>query len=233
MQVTELNKIFTELSPIDRIRALYRYFEEEEVLFTSSFGTNAVFMLHLIHQVNPEQAVHFIDTGYHFQETLDYKAYLTKRFDLKVVDLKADPQTHHSTYRQQLWSADPDKCCDINKIQLLDEIKGRYKVWVSGLMGYQTTFRSGLDIFERQDNMIKFHPLIGVTKNDVEEYIFLYRLPKHPLLEKGYDSVGCTHCTLKGKGRDGRWKGREKSECGLHPDRFSKKSQQNTIAAVS
>ncbi len=229
MQVTELNKIFANLATKDKISVLYEHFKKEEILFTSSFGTNAVFLLHLIHRIKPDQTVHFIDTGYHFQETLNYKAHLTKLFSLEVVNLKPEIKAHYSTYRQRLWSFDSDKCCSINKIQPLDKIKTKYKIWVSGLMGYQTTFRSDLEVFEHHPNIIKFHPLIDVASSDVDDYIFLHQLPKHPLLEKGYGSMGCTHCTLKGTGRDGRWKGTKKSECGLHPDYFSKKLQQNTV----
>jgi phosphoadenosine phosphosulfate reductase len=91
-------------------------------------------------------------------------------------------------------------------------------------MAYQTDFRKNLRVWEEQGDLMKFHPLI-----DIEEGEFLYqtglnKLPQHPLLDLGFGSVGCTHCTVKGEGRSGRWADKEKTECGLHPGFFEGKS---------
>ncbi|MCB0618260.1 MAG: phosphoadenylyl-sulfate reductase [Saprospiraceae bacterium] len=222
--VDHLNEVFTPLQYRERIHLLYAYFKEREVLVTSSFGANAAFLLFLLHQLRPTQRVHFIDTTYHFRETLEYKRELTERFNLTVVDVLPDLQQNALTAEEQWWSAHPRLCCTINKVAPLEPVKARHRVWLSGLMAYQTPFRAGLRVFEKQGEMLKFHPLI-----DLEEAEFLYQfsaneLPRHPLERLGYGSIGCTHCTEQGEGREGRWKGSGKTECGLHPGYFDRKT---------
>ena len=223
LNLNELNAIFAPLSYTDRIKTLYEYFAEEEVLFTSSFGTKSAFLLHLISQIHPSQPVHFIDTTYHFQETLEYKNRLIERYDLKVVDVLPSEAQNKMTTDEEWWKEHPRMCCTINKIAPLEPIVAQHQVWISGLMSYQTDFRSRLRVFEQQGDILKFHPLI-----DIEEGEFLYqkgvnKLPEHPLQTQGFGSVGCLHCTKKGAGRAGRWTGTGKTECGLHPNYYNKK----------
>ncbi|MEM1327198.1 MAG: phosphoadenylyl-sulfate reductase [Bacteroidota bacterium] len=223
LDVQELNAIFRPLSYEERIQKLYEFFPKDKVLLTSSFGTKSVFMLHLLDKLGIDQKVYFINTTYHFQETLDYKDQLAKRYDLNIEEVLPNPTENRITREQEWWKEYRTMCCSVNKVIPLEPIKARHHVWMSGLMAYQTKFRSNLDIFEQQDDILKFHPLI-----DIEEGEFLYqkgfhKLPAHPLEAKGYGSVGCEHCTSKGQGRSGRWKGSEKKECGLHPDFFKQK----------
>lgn len=220
-----LNDIFTPLSFERRISLLYKYFEEKDVLFTSSFGGNSVFLLHFISQIRPSQQVHFIDTTYHFRETLAYKELLTERFHLNVIDVVPEPEQNALTREEEWWKEHPRMCCSINKVVPLEPIKARHKVWISGLMNYQTEFRSHLRVFERQGDILKFHPLIDIDEGEVLYHFSLHNLPRHPLEELGYGSIGCTHCTEKGEGRSGRWKGQGRTECGLHPSYFIKKMQ--------
>lgn len=217
---SELNKIFNLLSVEDRLKTLYQFFEEDEVLITSSFGTNAVLMLHLISRIRPNQKIYFIDTTYHFPETLAYKEQIIKEFGLNVVSIGAYKEGSDFTTKNKTWENNPDLCCSINKVSPLDAVKAKHKLWVSGVIGYQTPFRKHLNVFEEQEGMIKFHPLIDWTQEEVEAYFDLYNLPEHPLKTKGYGSVGCTHCTAKGAGREGRWQGKGKTECGLHLEGF-------------
>ena len=98
----------------------------------------------------------------------------------------------------------------------LEKIKESYKVWVSGLMRWQSDNRSTLDVFEERNGMIKFYPLLDVTQDERENFIKDHHLPFHPLISKGYFSIGCKHCTVPGKGREGRWNNSPKTECGLH-----------------
>jgi phosphoadenosine phosphosulfate reductase len=98
----------------------------------------------------------------------------------------------------------------------LDKIKGGYDVWISGVLGFQNIHRKNLEIFDIKEGLLKFHPLIDMTKEDLNLYRQLFELPTHELIHKGYDSVGCKHCTKKGRGREGRWFDLEKTECGIH-----------------
>lgn len=214
--LAELNSVYRPLGFEARIRRLYEDFDPSRVLVTSSFAATSAYFLHIISGIRPEQVVHFINTGFHFEETLAYKDYLARLYNLKVEDINPDP--HHLAYAksEQLWEKDPDLCCSVNKVQPLEEVKENYHVWVSSLMGWQTEHRAGLEIFEERRGIIKFNPMIDVTREERDAYIREHELPFHPLVDEGYSSIGCTHCTVKGDGRSGRWQGKEKTECGLH-----------------
>ncbi len=214
MELTELNERYLALSPQQRIEELYKDFSE--MLYTSSFGTTAVYLIHLFNQVKPEQKIHFLDTTFHFPETLEYKKKLTELLNLKVVDLRGEEWRNQFTREDETWKKDPDLCCSVNKVEPVEKIKSQYQVWVSGLMRTQSEHRSKLRIFEKRNGIIKFYPIIDVTEDEAQDYIKQNDLPVHPLKEKGYSSIGCMHCTTKGKAREGRWIDKSKTECGLH-----------------
>ena len=214
MNLDELNKKYLVLSPEARIKELYKDFGK--VLFTSSFGTTAAFLLHLFHKVKPNETVYFLDTTYHFNETIEYKEKLTKLLGLKVIDIKPEEWKNNFTQNDKTWNTDPDLCCSINKVEPIDKIKVNFDVWVSGLMAAQSASRQNLKVFEQKEDIIKFYPLIDQSEKIAKEYIAENKLPEHPLLSQGYSSVGCFHCTVAGKGRSGRWVNKSKTECGLH-----------------
>ena len=223
LQVDLLNKDFQSLKYRQRLEKLYETFDSSEVLVTSSFGTKSVFLLWLISQIKPGQKVHFINTTYNFPQTLEYKKELANLLDLEIIEILPNTKDNLISKSEELWKTDTERCCAINKISPLEPMKAGHKVWISGLMAYQTDFRKNLRVWEQQDDLLKFHPLI-----DIEEGEFLYqtglnKLPQHPLMDLGYGSVGCTHCTVKGEGRSGRWADKEKTECGLHPGFFEEK----------
>lgn len=223
ISVELLNDVFTPLPYHERIRLLYKYFSSEDVLLTSSFGTSSAFLLYWVSEAEPEQKVHFIDTTYHFPETLAYKEKLTELFDLKVMEVLPEAAENALTREEQWWIDHPRMCCSINKIVPLEPVKAAHKVWISGLMSFQTEFRSHLRVFERQGDILKFHPLIDVDEGELLYHFSLHNLPHHPLEDKGYGSIGCVHCTNRGEGREGRFKGQSRNECGLHPGYFIKK----------
>ena len=212
----ELNKKYRSLNVHDRIEELYQDFDVSDIMLTSSFAATSAMLLKFFSDVNKDQLIYFIDTGYHFKETLIYKDYLTKLYDLNVLDVTAEEWKHTFTTEDKTWTKDPDLCCSINKVQPLESIKEKYTVWVSGLMRWQSDNRSSLDIFEERKGMIKFYPLLDVTQDERESFIKDHHLPFHPLISKGYFSIGCEHCTVPGKGREGRWNNSPKTECGLH-----------------
>ena len=212
----ELNKKYRSLNVHERIEELYHDFDVSDIMLTSSFAATSAMLLKFFSDVNKDQLIYFIDTGYHFKETLIYKDYLTKLYDLNVLDVTAEEWKHTFTTEDKTWTKDPDLCCSINKVQPLESIKEKYTVWVSGLMRWQSDNRSSLDIFEERKGMIKFYPLLDVTQDERESFIKDHHLPFHPLISKGYFSIGCEHCTVPGKGREGRWNNSPKTECGLH-----------------
>ncbi|MCE7913590.1 MAG: phosphoadenylyl-sulfate reductase [Nitrosomonas sp. PRO4] len=214
--IGELNGRYHPFDFEARLRRLYRDFDPEKIMITSSFAATSAYFLHIISRIWPEQKIFFIDTGFHFPETLMYRNYLVKLYDLKVEDLRADEYQHQYSEKEKLYETDPDFCCAINKINPLEAIKPNYHIWVSSLMSWQTDHRAGLDIFEERRGIIKFNPMIDVTREARDAYIREHNLPFHPLVQEGYASIGCTHCTVKGEGRSGRWMGKPKTECGLH-----------------
>ncbi|TRZ42776.1 phosphoadenylyl-sulfate reductase [Robertkochia solimangrovi] len=215
-EISKLNAVYKNLSIEERIARLYEDFEMEEIMLTSSFAATSAFLLHLFSNTNISQPVHFIDTGYHFSETLDYKKELTELYGLPVKSIRAVAWEHEFTTQDETWSKNPEFCCSINKVKPLEAIKKNYTVWVSGLMEWQSDHRSTLDIFETRGDILKFYPLLDVTKEMRDSFIQEHKLPFHPLVSQGYQSIGCKHCTVPGEDRSGRWNNSPKTECGLH-----------------
>lgn len=215
-EIVALNERYAPLHFEERIKLLYQEYSPEEVLVTSSFAATSAYFLHIISRIQPKQKIAFINTGYHFPETLEYKKFLSEKFGLESFDVKAEDWKHQFTVNDKTYENDPDFCCSINKVEPLDAIKPNYKIWVSSLMRWQTDHRAGLAIFEERRGIIKFNPMIDVTREQRDAYIREHDLPFHPLVAQGYSSIGCTHCTVKGEGRAGRWVDKPKTECGLH-----------------
>ena len=211
-----LHEQYLPLSPADRIKKLFEDFPQEDILLTSSFGTTAVYLLHLIHNQGIKHPVHFINTHFHFDETIQYIKELKELINLDVVDVKPDPEQHKVSAEMEMWKTHPDICCSVNKVEPLNALKKDHKIWISGLMHWQNTNRGNKKIFELKGDILKFYPIIDVDETEANQYIEGFELPVHPLKPLGYESIGCKHCTLKGKNREGRWAGSSKTECGLH-----------------
>jgi phosphoadenosine phosphosulfate reductase len=215
-EVLKLNKKYKPLRPTERIKQLYIDFNIADVMLTSSFAATSAFLLKIVSDVNTKQEVFFIDTGYHFEDTLDYKSVLEEKYNLNVTSISAIKEEHEFTTKDQTWKKNPDFCCSINKVRPLDPIKQNYKIWMSGLMEWQSDHRASLDIFEKRGNILKFYPLLDITKEERDNYIKTHNLPFHPLVAQGYHSIGCKYCTIPGEDRSGRWNNNPKTECGLH-----------------
>ncbi len=214
--IATLNRRYAPLHFEERLQQLYRDFAPEKVLVTSSFAATSAYFLHIVSRIRATQKIAFIDTGFHFPETIAYRQYLIDLFKLDVFDVRAEEWQHQFTVDDRTYEKSPDFCCSVNKVQPLDAIKPNYHVWVSSLMRWQTEHRAGLDIFESRRGMVKFNPMIDVTREERDAYIREHALPFHPLVAQGFSSIGCTHCTVAGDGRSGRWVGKPKTECGLH-----------------
>lgn len=215
-EIDLLNEKYKNLTVEQRIEELYKDFDANEIMLTSSFAATSAFLLRVFSKINAEQKIYFINTGYHFKDTLDYKENLTNLYQLNVVDVSAEKWEHDFTTKDETWKKDPDLCCSVNKVKPLEKIKERFTVWVSGLMEWQSDHRSTLNIFEDRGGILKFYPLLDVSKEKREEYLKENKLPFHPLISKGYSSIGCEHCTVPGDDREGRWNNSPKTECGLH-----------------
>lgn len=214
---------------IERRIKLYRH-QEKKLFATSSFQTQSVALLHIISRIDKSIPIYFINTGYLFPETITYKDDLVRQFGLNVIDLM--PQVPKILQRDAkgnlLFTSDPDYCCYLNKIQPLDPILADYDVWINGVRADQSKVRA--ELYEEDfapHNVLRFHPMLDWTKQMLYQYIREYNLPRHPLDDKGYVSIGCEPCTAKisldNDERAGRWKGMKKNECGLNTDLVIKK----------
>ncbi len=192
------------------------------VALVSSFGADAAVLLHMVSRVDKSTPVIFVDTGQHFSETLDYRDRLCETLGLTNV-ISAGPRAE--TVAQEdpekfLFASDPDRCCEIRKVRPLAEAMEAYDAWITGRKGFQSATRAALPLFEAEGDRIKINPLVGWGAKEVLDYIAEARLPRHPLVAKGFPSIGCLPCTSAVRpGEDeraGRWRGRGKTECGIH-----------------
>ncbi len=200
-----------------------QYKQEGKRLFaTSSFQTNSVVLLHLLSHIDKSIPVYFINTGFHFPETIQYKDTVTRLLDLHVIDLLPHvPKAMQCNASGDLmFTFDPDYCCYLNKIQPVEAILEKYDVWINGVRAEQNSVRSNFRHEEATShNTIRFHPILDWTAAEMNAYIRKHELPVHPLEKKGYSSIGCEPCTKPVNGdniRDARWAGMKKTECGLH-----------------
>lgn len=200
------------------------------IAMSSSFQTQSMPLLHMATRIIPDLNVLFIDTGYHFWDTLMFREKIEHEWNLKIIDLRRLP--HWDVFVRQhartLPIEDPNLCCYLHKVQPMQSALKGYQAWISGIRRDQTSVRAKAKFLELQpDGLLKINPLLNWTKADVNRYIEEHNLPKHPLYEKGYRSVGCAPCTIaigvNDDERAGRWAGRGKVECGLHTSMFSKK----------
>ena len=213
----DIKTLCEQYSPYDYRERLVRLFREfDRVLVTSSFGTSSVILLHHLKEICPGHPIHFIDTRYHFEETYAYVEQLRQAWNLNVMAVQPRKNENLFTQFDYTWTYHPDRCCFVNKVMPLQNLKESHDVWISGMIGGTTDFRKNLPLFKADDTILRFYPFADMQAQEAEWYRLIHELPEHPLQAEGYGSVGCTHCTAKGEGREGRWAGKGKTECGLH-----------------
>lgn len=213
----DLKTLCASYAQVDYKARLERVFRDfDRVLVTSSFGTTSVMLLHMLQEVAPGHPVHFIDTTYHFPQTWQYAETLVKQLGIHVVTVSPDGNLNGLTRQQRAWQSDPNFCCYVNKVRPVQSLRQQHDIWISGMVGGLDPLRRHLPMFDSQADIVKFYPFIDMEKDEAEAYKIIYDLPDHPLEAEGYGSVGCLHCTSKGEGREGRWVGKAKTECGLH-----------------
>ena len=193
------------------------------IALVSSFGAESVVLLHLVSVIDRTTPVLFIDTQMLFQETLDYQQALADKLRLTDVrTIRADPsRVAFEDPDGTLHQFSTDACCALRKTQPLERALSGFEAWITGRKRYQGQTRSTIDFFEPEgEARIKVNPLAHWGREDLEDYIVNNRLPRHPLVSKGYPSIGCAPCTSPVKpGEDpraGRWRGSAKTECGIH-----------------
>jgi 3''-phosphoadenosine 5''-phosphosulfate sulfotransferase (PAPS reductase)/FAD synthetase and related enzymes len=228
------NNIYLQLLPlhtmakdIDIIEKKILGFKARKLnLFTtSSFQTHSIVLLHIISRIDNTIPVYFINTGYLFPKTIEYKDQISDFFGLKIIDLVPTIPKHlqKDTEGNLLFSSNPDLCCHINKVLPLDNLLPKFDIWINGVRADQTAIRSAMKEEENAPHgVIRYHPMLSWTKQEIYKYIKEFDLPRHPLDPLGYSSIGCEPCTRKPDlnfpDRNGRWFGQNKTECGLNTE---------------
>jgi phosphoadenosine phosphosulfate reductase len=219
---SRLETRFAQLSATSLLRLAIQGLYPGKIALVSSFGADSVVLLHMIAEIDKATPVVFVDSGQHFPETLAYRDELVERLGLThVINTTPDAATlAREDPEKFLFASDPDRCCDIRKVAPLAEALESYDAWITGRKGFQTADRGRLPLFEAEGERVKVNPLVGWSASELLAYIKQHDLPPHPLVAKGFPSIGCLPCTsrvLPGEDpRSGRWRGKSKQECGIH-----------------
>lgn len=222
----KLNRIFHGNDTYEMLETVLREGLAGEIAVVSSFGAESAVLLHLVAQVDPAVPVLFLETGKHFPETLAYRDLLIERLGLKDLrNLTPDPEVLAKRDENGLrWSYDPDGCCEIRKVAPLAKALAGFDASITGRKAFQSSTRANLPRFEIDTSdaqgRLKINPLADWSTEDIAAYFSKHDLPPHPLVAEGYPSIGCSPCTSKvAEGEDpraGRWRGWDKTECGIH-----------------
>ncbi|QHI96171.1 phosphoadenylyl-sulfate reductase [Aristophania vespae] len=193
------------------------------VALISSFGAESAVLLALLAQNDPQIPVYFLDTKRHFPETLLYRDQLVQFLGLKNLRIlsPSDEALKDRDPQDQLAGFDPDACCALRKVEPLEVVLPEFDLWLTGRKRMQSLTRAALPVIEPQkDGTVKINPLAQWQQADITHFMREKGLPQHPLVAKGYLSIGCVPCTRPVKegedSRAGRWAGKVKMECGIH-----------------
>jgi phosphoadenosine phosphosulfate reductase len=218
----ELDRGLRDASPAQVIAAALKVVGREHLALVSSFGTESAALLKVMADVDPAIPVIFLDTGWLFEETLAYRDTLIATLGLRDVRsikplqeklTKEDPD-------RELWFSDADACCRIRKVEPLKRALAPFRGWINGRKRFQGGLRADIPVVEDDGARLKFNPFANVSREAIEAIYTDAKLPPHPLAASGYLSVGCMPCTSRTSpdedARAGRWRGRAKTECGIH-----------------
>ncbi len=190
------------------------------IALVSSFGAESAVLLHMVAELDAATPVIFLDTGQLFAQTIDHRRDLARALRLTDVrDIRpAYVDLALNDPRADLWRTDTDACCAVRKVQPLERALKGFDAWITGRKRFHGGGRAHLPAVERDaDGRFKINPLANWSKAELDAYATEHELPAHPLVAQGYASIGCWPCTTKAEdGRNGRWAGSGKTECGIH-----------------
>jgi phosphoadenosine phosphosulfate reductase len=184
-----------------------------------SFQKEASVIMDMLLRIEPEARFFTLDTGVLFEETYATRRALEERYGIEVevysgISLEEQARRHGDA----LWERDPDACCAIRKVSPLEEALSGVDAWIAGVRRDQSPYRAATEKlhWDEKHGLWKVNPLADWSERDVWDYLARHDVPYNPLHDRGYASIGCTHCTKPGDGRDGRWAGHDKIDCGMH-----------------
>jgi phosphoadenosine phosphosulfate reductase len=205
--------------------AIERY--APKIVLACSFGAEDVVLVDMVHRLDSSVPLFYLDTDFLFPETYQTRDRVIQHYGLKpsqVVQVKSllTPEQQAAQYGPALWSSEPDRCCQLRKVEPLTRVLKGFAAWITGIRRDQAPTRAhaGLIEWDGKFDLVKVNPLARWTWDEVWAYIKLYEVPYNPLHDRDYPSIGCTHCTAPvapgDDPRAGRWKNFAKTECGLH-----------------
>jgi phosphoadenosine phosphosulfate reductase len=223
----ELDRALRTASPAEVIAAALAAVGRDRLALVSSFGTESAALLKVMADVDPAIPVIFLDTGWLFEETLAYRDTLIATLGLRDVrSIKpAEAALQREDPERELWFSNPDACCRIRKVEPLARALKPFDGWINGRKRFQGGARAAIQVVEADGARLKFNPFANVSRGDIEAIYAAAKLPPHPLAAAGFLSVGCMPCTSRTSPdedlRAGRWRGRPKTECGIHTTKTS------------
>ncbi|GAB5348027.1 phosphoadenylyl-sulfate reductase [Alteriqipengyuania sp. 357] len=225
-QADLLNTRFADADTVTLLDAVLTGGLAGKVAIVSSFGAESAVLLHQVAQVAPDTPVLFLDTRKHFAETIAYRDDLIAHLGLTDLHVLTPDEAELAERDESglRWSYDPDGCCDLRKVRPLARALAGFDATLTGRKAFQAATRSDLPRFEIDNSdaagRLKINPLIDWDAARIDAYFEAHALPRHPLVARGFPSIGCEPCTHKvAPGEDprsGRWKGWDKVECGIH-----------------
>jgi len=223
----ELNARFEGESPEAIVRWALQDAGLERVAIASAFQAEGTALIHMATRVRPDVPILFLETGFHFAETLAFKERLTELLGLNVMDLVGEytVERQAAAFGPRLYERDSNLCCELNKVIPFDRALRHFDAWMTSMRRDSTWTRKGTPIVSRTElesatTILKINPIANWTRRDAWAYLKRYELPHNPLYDLGYASIGCAPCTrMVFPGEDeraGRWAGLLKTECGIH-----------------
>lgn len=225
--IAELNERFETAEPAEIVRWALEDSGLERIALASAFQAEGTCVMHMASLIRPDVEVLFLETGFHFAETLAFKEQLAERLGLTVIDL-VGPYTVEQQAEElgdRLYETDPQRCCEINKVRPMFEALQKLDGWVTAYRRDSSPTRANAPIVDQYELepgawIVKVNPVVNWTRADTLAYLEANHLPHNPLYELGYTSIGCAPCTrMRFEGeheRSGRWAGLSKWECGIH-----------------
>jgi phosphoadenosine phosphosulfate reductase len=222
-ELARRNLAFESADPGEIVRWALEDSGLDRIAIASAFQAEGTVVMHLATQIRPDIPILFLETGFQFAETLAFKEQLTERLALNVVDIVGHQTVaeQEATHGPRLYERDSERCCDMNKVRPMFETLRGLDAWMTAVRRDSSPTRATspfVDQYELEPGrwIVKINPMAATTRRDTWRYLKDHGLPHNPLYDLGYASIGCAPCTNPGSGREGRWAGLEKTECGLH-----------------
>ncbi|HJU58076.1 MAG TPA: phosphoadenylyl-sulfate reductase [Actinomycetota bacterium] len=225
-ELASLNERFETTDPREIVGWALEGSGLESIALASAFQAEGTCVMHMATRIRPDVPIMFLETGFHFDQTLEFKRRLTKRLGLNVVEVAGEytPESQAAAFGPRLYERDADRCCQINKVEPMFEALSDLDAWITAFRRDSSPTRASAPIVDRYELepgrwIVKVNPVATWTRRDTWAYLREHDLPHNPLYDLGYASIGCAPCTrLQFPGepeRAGRWAGLSKWECGI------------------